>query len=102
MSPEMLKHIKIDDATNYTSVTSKKAQYGFKVDVFSYGIVLWSILTENQPYNKLRTLQDIQDAVLTNRRPTIPDDSPQSWIVMIGIMKQCWRENPKDRPNFKK
>eukprot|EP00877_Chromochloris_zofingiensis_P012267 jgi/Chrzof1/7294/Cz02g18050.t1 len=69
-----------------------------KVDVFSYGIVLWEIWTlGEQPY-PTKSLQEIFAGVMTGTlRPDIPKDCDPAWS---SLMQDCWHGNPRLRPSF--
>lgn len=69
-----------------------------KVDVFSFGIVLWEIWTlGEQPYPNL-SLQEIFAGVMTGTlRPAIPPGCDQDWVQ---LMQDCWHAVPRMRPSF--
>eukprot|EP00324_Dicrateria_rotunda_P010445 CAMPEP_0206178072 /NCGR_PEP_ID=MMETSP1474-20131121/63160_1 /ASSEMBLY_ACC=CAM_ASM_001110 /TAXON_ID=97495 /ORGANISM="Imantonia sp., Strain RCC918" /LENGTH=244 /DNA_ID=CAMNT_0053590333 /DNA_START=17 /DNA_END=748 /DNA_ORIENTATION=+ len=81
-------------------IFSGNGVYTNAVDVFSFSIILWEILTEQKPYKAigLRSF-DIPLEVVNGVRPGIPDNVPDS---IIQLMEQCWHENPKKRPSFEK
>ncbi|KAL3637610.1 hypothetical protein CASFOL_018778 [Castilleja foliolosa] len=68
-----------------------------KVDVFSFGIVLWEILTGEEPYANMHYGAIIGGIVNNNLRPTIPSYCDAEWR---GLMEQCWAPNPTSRPSF--
>jgi len=70
--------------------------YTTKSDVFSYGMVMWEILTNEQPYSKLNQFQILR-LLDRGERPAIP---PGSDTTYIKIMADCWAEKPDDRPPF--
>ncbi|KAJ7948972.1 Kinase family protein [Quillaja saponaria] len=68
-----------------------------KVDVFSFGIVLWEILTGEEPYANMHYGAIIGGIVNNTLRPTIPSSCDPEWRT---LMEQCWEPNPAVRPNF--
>mmetsp|Transcript_5559 Transcript_5559/g.7681 ORF Transcript_5559/g.7681 Transcript_5559/m.7681 type:complete len:343 (-) Transcript_5559:239-1267(-) len=73
--------------------------YNEKCDVYSFGIVLWEILTGLHPFN---TLKDKVLSLLSctsgpKRRPALRD----CWDLDIKqLIEACWDENPTQRPDF--
>ncbi|KAE9592817.1 putative protein kinase TKL-Pl-6 family [Lupinus albus] len=68
-----------------------------KVDVFSFGIVLWEILTGEEPYANMHYGAIIGGIVNNTLRPTIPGYCDHEWRI---LMEQCWAPNPAVRPCF--
>ncbi|XP_051133794.1 uncharacterized protein LOC127253311 isoform X2 [Andrographis paniculata] len=68
-----------------------------KVDVFSFGIVLWEILTGEEPYANMHYGAIIGGIVNNTLRPTIPSYCDAEWR---RLMEQCWAPNPSLRPSF--
>ncbi|KAK4285664.1 hypothetical protein QN277_002333 [Acacia crassicarpa] len=68
-----------------------------KVDVFSFGIVLWEILTGEEPYANMHYGAIIGGIVNNTLRPTIPSYCDNEWRQ---LMEQCWAPNPSVRPSF--
>ncbi|KAJ6353482.1 hypothetical protein OIU76_002492 [Salix suchowensis] len=68
-----------------------------KVDVFSFGIVLWEILTGEDPYANMHYGAIIGGIVNNTLRPTIPSYCDSEWGI---LMEQCWAPNPAVRPSF--
>ncbi|EFJ42097.1 hypothetical protein VOLCADRAFT_121569 [Volvox carteri f. nagariensis] len=69
-----------------------------KVDVFSFGIVLWEIWQlGEQPYSSY-SLADIFAGVMTGSlRPGVPGDCDPDWAA---LMQACWHDSPRARPSF--
>ncbi|KAK3010145.1 hypothetical protein RJ639_011802 [Escallonia herrerae] len=68
-----------------------------KVDVFSFGIVLWEILTCEEPYANMHYGAIIGGIVSNTLRPTIPSQCDPEWR---RLMEQCWAPKPAVRPSF--
>uniref|UniRef100_A0A1D1XXR5 Serine/threonine-protein kinase CTR1 n=1 Tax=Anthurium amnicola TaxID=1678845 RepID=A0A1D1XXR5_9ARAE len=68
-----------------------------KVDVFSFGIALWEILTGEEPYANMHCGAIIGGIVNNTLRPPIPDHCDPEWRK---LMEQCWSPDPATRPSF--
>ncbi|KAF7834802.1 putative serine/threonine-protein kinase SIS8 [Senna tora] len=69
----------------------------YMVGVFSFGIVLWEILTGEEPYANMHYGAIIGGIVNNTLRPTIPSYCDSEWRT---LMEQCWAPNPAVRPSF--
>ncbi|XP_072117957.1 mitogen-activated protein kinase kinase kinase 20-like isoform X3 [Mobula birostris] len=67
-------------------------------DTYSYGVVLWEMMTREIPFKGFEGLQVAWLVVEKNERLTIPKSCPASFAE---ILHQCWETDPKKRPNFK-
>ncbi|CAB4028596.1 mitogen-activated kinase kinase kinase 20 isoform X2, partial [Paramuricea clavata] len=67
-------------------------------DVFSYGVVLWEMLTREVPFKGMEGVQVAWFVVTKEERLTIPSTCPSPFA---NLMKECWQSEPKDRPSFK-
>ncbi|CAN1225409.1 Serine/threonine-protein kinase CTR1 [Linum grandiflorum] len=68
-----------------------------KVDVFSFGIVLWEILTGEEPYANMHYGAIIGGIVNNTLRPPVPSFCDSEWKL---LMEQCWAPDPLGRPSF--
>ncbi|KAF8409923.1 hypothetical protein HHK36_002442 [Tetracentron sinense] len=72
-----------------------KKHYDHKVDVYSFSMVLWELLTNCMPFKGRNNIQIVY-AVAKKVRPSV-DNLPKD----IGILLQsCWAEDPASRPEF--
>ncbi|KAK9089251.1 hypothetical protein Scep_028333 [Stephania cephalantha] len=83
MAPEMIKH--------------KHKRYGRKVDVYSFGLLLWEMLSGTIPYEDMTPIQAAYAVVNKNMRPVVPADCPSPLRTLV---EQCWSLNPEKRPEF--
>ncbi|XP_030637653.1 protein kinase Npk [Chanos chanos] len=67
-------------------------------DTYSYGVVLWEMLTREVPFKGFEGLQVAWLVVEKHERPTIPSSCPASFAELL---RSCWVAEPKDRPVFK-
>ncbi|KAL4571924.1 hypothetical protein LXL04_018692 [Taraxacum kok-saghyz] len=68
-----------------------------KVDVFSFGITMWEILTGEEPYANMHCGAIIGGIVKDTLRPVIPEKCDPEWKK---LMEQCWSVDPTVRPSF--
>ena len=71
--------------------------YDQKVDVYSYGILMWELLTSEKPYAKIPPAKLPTMIVKDNLRPTIPESTPK---MLEKLIKNCWDADPIKRPTF--
>ncbi|CAL9771360.1 unnamed protein product [Musa acuminata subsp. burmannicoides] len=81
MAPEMIQH----------------RPYNQKVDVYSFGIVLWELITGMLPFQNMSAVQAAFAVVNKGVRPVVPQDC----LPALGeIMTRCWDADPDVRPSF--
>lgn len=66
--------------------------------MWSYGVVLWELLTGETPYKGFETLSIAYGVAVNSLKLPIPKTCPEAWS---RLMKSCWECDPHDRPSFK-
>ncbi|KAM7479484.1 hypothetical protein LguiA_027697 [Lonicera macranthoides] len=81
MAPEVIEH----------------KPYDHKADIFSFGVVLWELLTGKLPYDYLTPLQAAVGVVQKGLRPSIPMHTHPN---LTRLLERCWQQDPASRPDF--
>ncbi|XP_026665790.1 probable serine/threonine-protein kinase SIS8 isoform X2 [Phoenix dactylifera] len=68
-----------------------------KSDVYSYGVILWELVTEKIPWENLNSVQVIGAVGFMNQRLELPKDLDPQWV---SIIESCWHSEPNLRPSF--
>ncbi|OHT11123.1 hypothetical protein TRFO_04083 [Tritrichomonas foetus] len=71
--------------------------YGPEVDVYSYGMLLYELHTNNIPWEGKDAAAVIKAVAIDNERPEIPPDTPKP---LFDLISACWEKDPKFRPTF--
>ncbi|CAH0716296.1 unnamed protein product, partial [Brenthis ino] len=69
-----------------------------RVDVWSYGVVLWELLTQEVPYKNLETHAIMWGVGTDTIALPVPSTCPSSIQLLLN---QCWNRVPRNRPPFK-
>ena len=65
-------------------------------DVYSFGIIVFEILTTERAFSDLTFIQ-LLNAVVRGERPTIDKTVPE---VYRQLIERCWSQEPEKRPTF--
>ncbi|XP_034946689.1 mitogen-activated protein kinase kinase kinase 13 [Chelonus insularis] len=68
-----------------------------KVDIWSYGVVLWELLTGEIPYRDVDSSAIIWGVGSNSLHLPIPSTWPEGYQLLVT---QCWSEKPRNRPTF--
>jgi len=80
----------------------KKTTYDEKSDVYSFAVILWEIITGEQPFAEfdIKWTHVLEDKIVQEGlRPTIPSNCTPAYASLI---KRCWADSPSARPSFSK
>lgn len=81
MAPEVIRH----------------EEYGTSCDVYSFGILLYEMLTLTVPFSRMSTYQVILAVARHNTRPELPPGLPKD---VRELVCECWHEHAEERPCF--
>ncbi len=94
MAPELFGDS--EDHNVGPSSSSESLQYHFKVDVYSFGMVCYEILTGYVPFFNFK-LMDLRKRIKDGLRPNMPEQCPEQLSTLV---QACYHPDPKARPSF--
>jgi serine/threonine protein kinase len=74
-----------------------KKPYDTKSDVFSYGVMLWILYCQKEPYQHIEHSWEIARFIIEGNREKVPKDCPAEYAHLI---EECWAQDPDQRPDF--
>jgi len=74
-------------------------EYSEKVDIYSFGILLYEIFTRNHPYYEIERRYEIIPHVLDGNRPIYKEDDIP-FKPLRNLMVSCWHKIPRKRPGW--
>lgn len=80
---------------------SSSASYSLpQVDIFSFAMLLFELLTGQRPFESLSTTQELNRAVIQGERPVVSDgNADHAFPGMMDLMYDCWKHTSSERPN---
>ena len=73
------------------------SKYTKESDVYSYGMVLWEIVSGQQPFQELQAPIKIMGRIIEGDRPAMPPNTHADYATLV---KKCWDWQPQVRPSF--
>eukprot|EP00002_Diphylleia_rotans_P000125 TRINITY_DN1006_c0_g1_i17.p2 TRINITY_DN1006_c0_g1~~TRINITY_DN1006_c0_g1_i17.p2 ORF type:complete len:120 (+),score=20.70 TRINITY_DN1006_c0_g1_i17:354-713(+) len=74
----------------------KGQRYTEKADVFSFGIMMWEVVSRDRPYANQDPLR-LNLEIVNGLRPTPPRNAE---AALVQLMNKCWDGDEKARPGF--
>ncbi|XP_026516486.1 mitogen-activated protein kinase kinase kinase 12 [Terrapene carolina triunguis] len=69
-----------------------------KVDIWSFGVVLWELLTGEIPYKDVDSSAIIWGVGSNSLHLPVPSGCPDGFKILL---RQCWNSKPRNRPSFR-
>uniref|UniRef100_A0A4W4GAN0 mitogen-activated protein kinase kinase kinase n=1 Tax=Electrophorus electricus TaxID=8005 RepID=A0A4W4GAN0_ELEEL len=66
-------------------------------DVWSFGVLLWELLTGEVPYREIDALAVAYGVAMNKLTLPVPSTCPEAFAQLLG---ECWSPNPHSRPSF--
>lgn len=71
-----------------------------QVDIFSYAMLLFELLTGQRPFETLTTTQELNKAVSQGERPVLAEGNLEpAFPGMEDLMYDCWKQSAMERPS---
>lgn len=81
MSPEVIRH----------------EDYSQTADVYSYAILVWQLLTREEPFADKSQIEAAIGVSMHSARPPLPPGTPES---VTNLLHKSWSDKPHLRPSF--
>src|SRR4051794_19868682 len=74
------------------------SQYTKAADIYSFGIIMNEIMSEETPYNDIPHDQVLTVGICRGLRPKISEDTPK---LLADLIIKCWDAKAENRPTAK-
>ena len=71
-----------------------------KYDSYSYGVILWELLTSKQPFEGMNEKMAFFKVITENYRPNVEDIRSDFKDYLATLVESCWQTDYKKRPTF--
>lgn len=79
----------------------REEEYTEKADVYSFGVILYELLTRQQYFGDFKFLSDIEEKIIAGHRPAIPEGPEYQRVPeYIQVIKDCWVGDSTKRPTL--
>jgi len=75
----------------------KVMPYGLSADVYSFGILMWEMLTLKAAFEKYTREMHYKEVIVEGKRPKVAKSWP---FVIKNLLERCWHKLPEERPSF--
>jgi serine/threonine protein kinase len=99
MAPELFTEESHDASPSVARESDISLKYPFTVDIYSFGMVCYEILTGCIPFFNCPSMRDLRKRIKDGLRPDIPEQCPEQLSTLI---QACYHPNPAERPSFRK
>ncbi|XP_016431396.1 mitogen-activated protein kinase kinase kinase 10-like [Sinocyclocheilus rhinocerous] len=100
LAREWLRTTKMSAAGTYAWMAPeviKLSLFSKSSDVWSFGVLLWELLTGEVPYREIDALAVAYGVAMNKLTLPIPSTCPEAFAQLLG---ECWCPNPHGRPSF--
>ncbi|KAL7714320.1 Protein kinase [Entamoeba marina] len=90
-------HTTVDNPRWVAPEVLNNEPYKLSSDVYSYGIILWELLSRKQPFEEYKFISQLRQEIINGLRPIIPVTPYHRYKDLIS---KCWDQDETKRPTF--
>jgi sterile alpha motif and leucine zipper-containing kinase AZK len=79
---------------------SPNQTYNEKVDIWSFGMILYELTTRRIPFDYCKNPRQIADEICSKKKTPPITNEQRAHPILIKLMVDCWNWNPQQRPSF--